>query len=264
MHLNEVKAQRRFALSTHCMGLPCGVLLRRALLVLWLCWVSMPGLLLADAAARVSYDKTADRLSVSAQGVSLRTLMGQIALRSGIEVMMDARAERRVSVQIDALALVDAITQINQTGSVAFFHDSVAGEKPLLVGVQILPMGEEDLSGLSALVDMRSEAVLRDQSAAPDALPRPAILDRVALRWQARIRSLAPQERERVLAHVRQTREAQASALREQAALREAEQAQWQAEERERQAHLAQLRARDPAYYALMLQRQQDYRLAQE
>ena len=60
----------------------------------------------------VSYDKANDQLNVSAETVSLKRVLGKIAMKSGIEVLFDDKADEPLSINMQSVPLEHGIKQI--------------------------------------------------------------------------------------------------------------------------------------------------------
>ena len=146
------------------------------------------------SATRISYDKAADHLSVTAEAASLKLILGKIALQSGMEVLFDDAADETVSFKIQSVSLEDGVKQILKGRNHILSYDKNKQGKRLLVGAMILPAGEQDTGRAKRLITMDDEAYYRAQSQL--SLGQVQQIDMASERWQSRLSKMPPQRRE--------------------------------------------------------------------
>lgn len=144
----------------------------------------------------VSYDKANDFLHVSVEAVALKRVLGRIAKQSGIEVMFDDMADAPVSVDIKASTLEDGLKRILKGHNHMLRYSRDEQEKLLLIGVMVLPEGEQDTGRARRLVGMEDEAFYRARNQL--SIGQVQQMDRSMERWQARMSELSPERRQRL------------------------------------------------------------------
>lgn len=161
--------------------------------------LSMASVVQADEttpSTMVSYDKTTDQLSVTAQAVSLKLVLGKIALKSGIEVLFDDEADEPLTINIQSVPLENGVKQILKGRNHALRYDRNDKGKLLLIGAMILPAGGQDQERAKPLVAMDDEAYHRAKSQL--SLTQVEKLDAVNERWQARLSELPPERLQKI------------------------------------------------------------------
>jgi hypothetical protein len=195
----------------------------------------------------VSYDKTADQLSVRAEAASLKAVLGQVALQSGLEVLFDEAADGPLTITIQPGSLEASVKQLLRGRSNIMRYNKDNQGKPLLIGVVVLPAGQTDASRARPLLDPNDEAYRFAARQAASAKGQEvdgyvSTGDRNDERWQARLAEMPVKLREQL---AKQTAERQAHEQERE------QQRQQRAEER------AAEREESEAYRAKMRQKQQ-------
>ena len=150
----------------------------------------------AAPANKVSYDKASDRLSVSVEAVPLKRVLGRIAQQSGIEVMFDDMADETVSFDIQANSLEDGLKRILKGRNHMLRYDRDEQKNLLLIGVMVLPVGEQDTGRAKRLVSMENEAFYRARSQM--SIKQAQQMDLANERWQVRMSEMPSSVRERL------------------------------------------------------------------
>ena len=152
----------------------------------------------------VSYDKIENLLTISAETASLKSVLNQIAAQSGIEVMFDEGADEPLSINIQSMPLKKALEQILRGNSHIMRYDRDKKGNSLLIGVMVLPKGQEDNSHASPLLNQNNEAYHYARKQANDTDSNG--LDEE--RWQARLAEMSSKQREQLEQYTaqRQTR----------------------------------------------------------
>lgn len=142
----------------------------------------------------VIYRKEGDLLAINASGEKLSVLLAELARQSGLEIRMDPKADRAVTMETRPLPLlqaVDALTArlntIKQFGArpgAASGKAAGKNQKPaqLLIAITVLPQGQSDVSRAAPVLAPDKEIELRAERALKGS-------DRYAVRerWQARL-----------------------------------------------------------------------------
>jgi flagellar biosynthesis GTPase FlhF len=144
-------------------------------------------------ATTVSYDRQSDRLTVIAESASLKSVLARVAQLAGIEVLFDDRAEGTLSVNIQSESLENGLKHILKGRNSILRYSKNKQEKLLLVGVMVLPAGEQDSARAKPLVAMDDEAYNRARSQLTQEQVRQ--MDKAAERWQARMSEMSPERR---------------------------------------------------------------------
>ena len=149
-----------------------------------------------STAAIVRYDKASDQLSVTADSASLKSVLGAIARQSGIEVLFDDLAEELVSIDIQSETLESGLKHMLKGRNHMMRYSRDDQQKLLLIGVMVLPVGEQDSGRARRLVAMDHEAMYRARSEL--SLEQAQQIDVASERWQARLSELPPENREKL------------------------------------------------------------------
>ena len=150
----------------------------------------------------VIYQKEGDLLAINANGEKLSVLLTELARQSGLEIRMDPKADRAVTMETRPLPLlqaVDALTaRLNtikqfgarpaavagKTAPAANGKSAAKNQKPaqLLIAITVLPQGQSDASRAAPVLDPGKEIELRAERSLKGS-------DRYAVRerWQARL-----------------------------------------------------------------------------
>lgn len=199
----------------------------------------------------VNYDKQTDHLSVVAEAASLKSVLGRIAKLSSIEVLFDDKADESVSLDVKSESLEKGLEYILKGRNSAMRYSKNDKGVLLLIGVTVLPRGEQQRSwhaghggAAKRLVSRHLEAYNR----AVSRLSREGQLqptDNASERWQARLSEMSPELRKRIERNVNKR------------LLEKVESEQKQAEKRKKRKELRakrkqqQLQAREEAMKAI-------------
>lgn len=228
-----------------------------------LAYLCAPGAMAVQTVA--FYDAAQDRVAVTATDTPVSEVLSQIGAQSGLEVLFDPAADRRLTIEFKAMPLDQAMDRVTQGLNVIKRYgrstDRAAGgksrpagkpgqDKPVLVGVTVLPQGKTDASAALRLLAADKELELRaaqvsrfEARAAGDATRVNRLLDR----WQARVGSLPASQRAAYEKRLEQMREAQARRL--EASQKQAAGRELDAAARERQAAEVAKKRGDPAQH---------------
>ena len=139
----------------------------------------------------VSYDRANDHLSITADAASLKRVLGKIALKSGIEVLFDDAADEVLTINFQSLPLDDGVKQILKGRNHILSYDrDEKTNKSLLIGVMVLPAGEQDRGRAKRVMAMDDESYYRAKSQL--SLEQVQKIDMANERWQARLGKLPP------------------------------------------------------------------------
>lgn len=216
----------------------------------------------ACAAASVNYDKAKDRLSVEAQNVSLRQVLGSISLQTGLEILMAPQVEKNVTVKIGKKTLEKAINEIVRSQGLnhALIYKKGKKGKSLLVQVKILPQGVADSAGLLPVVAPEQEVVARSRDVAKNKDRGKGGADHARVRWKSRLEQLPPDKRQH-LEELNQRLEEKQLARDEEEKVKDAKREKRRAErEQQRQERENELRKADPVAYDQRMQQREEKR----
>lgn len=150
----------------------------------------------ASHADVVHYDKANDQLTVVADAASLKWLLGRIAQQSGIEVLFDDLAEETVSIDIQSESLESGLKRMLKGRNHSMRYSRNQQQKLLLVGVMVLPVGQQDNGRAKRLLAMDDEAFYRARSQL--SVQQVQQMDMANERWQVRLDELPPGYREQL------------------------------------------------------------------
>jgi len=152
----------------------------------------------ASPDAAISYDKATDHLNVTAVNASLKSVLTRIAKLSGIEILFDDQANGPVTINIKSDSLEAGLKHLLKGRNSVLRYSGNGQEKDLLVGVTVLPVGEQDTGRARRLLSMKTEAYDYARSARDKSqlsLEQTRQVDIAAERWQARLSALPPERR---------------------------------------------------------------------
>lgn len=150
----------------------------------------------AGPAAIVSYDKASDHLRVSVEAVPLKRVLGRTAQQSGIEVMFDDMADEPITVDIEASSLAEGLKKILKGRNYMLRYSRDEKQNLMLIGVMVLPVGEQDTGRAKRVVAMDDEAFYRARSQL--SIEQAQAIDMSLERWQARLSEMPPQLRQQL------------------------------------------------------------------
>jgi len=203
----------------------------------------------AALACEVSYDKVTDHLNISAEAVSLKVVLGRVAQKSGIEVLFDDAAEENVSIDIQSSSLEDGIKNMLRGRNYMLRYNRDDQAKLMLIGVMVLPVGEQDSSRAKQLVPVESEAYsrAREQQSKPISVQQSQQIDASMDRWQARLSEMPVERREAMEKKVRARLEKEARKEQQRVARQEKQkQKMAEREEKRKKSREAMLQTLDP------------------
>lgn len=142
----------------------------------------------------VNYDKTNDQLSVYTESATLKSVLGKIAQKSGIEVLFDDLADIPVTLDIQSRTLESGLKRILNDSNHLLRYSRDEQQNLLLIGVMVLPTGKQEQAGARRLLSVDTEALYHGRNQL--SLQQAQQVDLVSKRWQARVGELSPERRE--------------------------------------------------------------------
>lgn len=118
----------------------------------------------ATVAEPVLYDHQHDTLSIQAQDLSLSDILLRVSRQTGMDVRVDPKVERKVSMSLKPLPLEASLDRLLAHLSVLKEYQSDGkGKSPkdVLVGITVLPEGQLDASSAQRLMDRDAELAYR-------------------------------------------------------------------------------------------------------
>lgn len=145
----------------------------------------------------VSYDKLTDHMNVMVEASSLKLVLARLAKQSSIEVLFDDAADEEISVDVQSNSLDEGLKHILKGRNHIMRYSKDSNGKLLLVGVLVLPVGEQDSGRAKRLLGMENEAYSRVRSEIT--LEQAQQMDAATERWQARLGELPTERREALI-----------------------------------------------------------------
>lgn len=147
----------------------------------------------------VNYMQETNQLSVEARQFSLQGVLARISYLSGVEISMDPTVERPVTIMFSGQPLEHGLRRLTRNmNSVFVYSQQLArkNEKPVLIGMQLLPKGQQSSENLQPVLPLENEALKRG---VPEVPVGPLFsADLAERRWQERIATLDPEVRKRL------------------------------------------------------------------
>jgi hypothetical protein len=146
----------------------------------------------------VEYDREQDRLSMAVEGGSLKGVLQQVAKQSALEVLFDDAADSTLTLTLKEVPLEEGVKRILKGSNHALRYNKNDEGKNLLIGVIVMPAGQQNSARAHPLVPQGKEAVhfAAQQKAAAAGAEQPA--DWSKERWQARLEQMPAELRERL------------------------------------------------------------------
>lgn len=151
---------------------------------------------------RVDYDSKSNQLVVIANDVMLKRVLANIALKTGMEILMDPDANRSISANLKDKPLEKSLKVLLRGTSYVFIYKKdrlgapgngkTVSRQPALMAVRVLLSGENDTSKLQRVVALPSEAL--QHALATGGL--------AAQRWQERRNAMPKTVQEKLDAYV--------------------------------------------------------------
>lgn len=206
----------------------------------------------------IVYDKSSDKISISANDASYKETLARIASLSGIEILMDPKAEHTFTTNINDLPLETALKQLSHRTSFILVHNTPETDgskpqakpaKPILISMRILPKGEFDTDKLLPVLAPTGEAFIREKNRYSAPAQQVEIFDHAKKRWVARLKTMPPEKREKLL-EAAQEKHDRLTKKRNEREQRKKDHAKKREEhQKRRDARLEELRLSDPERY---------------
>ncbi|MCF6255954.1 MAG: hypothetical protein L3J98_06940 [Gammaproteobacteria bacterium] len=218
----------------------------------------------------ISYDKTTDTISVAANEASYKAIMARIATLSGVEILMDPKAEHNITIDVSDLPLEKALKQLSRQTSFVLIHDipetdvSKSREKPvqpILVRMRILPEGEFTTDALYPILAPAGEAFIREKNRYSAPAQQVDIFNHAQKRWEARLKAMSSEKREKLLEIAQEKRKQMAQNRAEQEQRKKALAEKREAYKKRRDVRLEELKLTDPERYELRMKRRAERQL---
>lgn len=218
----------------------------------------------------VSYDKTTDTISIVATDASYKAIMARIATLSGIEILMDPKAEHNITIDVSDLPLEAALKQLSRQTSFVLIHDIPETDvnepleksaQPVLIRMRILPEGEFTTDALYPVLAPGGEAFIREKNRYSAPAQQVDIFNHAQKRWEARLKAMSPEKREKLLEIAQEKREQMAQSRVEQEQRKKEFAERREAHKKRRDARLEELKLTDPERYELRMKRRAERQL---
>jgi len=206
----------------------------------------------------VIYDAEKDLLSIQAKQASLKAVLGQITLRTGVETLMSPGAEQRVDADIGPLAMERALKQLLKgIDHVVIYGGASQQGSPLVTRLEVLPKGEDAERGLMPVINIMNEASLQAVYR-----PTPEIFNIAQQRWQERVARLPEEKRLQVTARYDEKMAAAKQRQKRKDKRKAEHERRKQAHQLKKQKRDEALKASDPEFYEQRMQRREEIRAA--
>jgi type II secretory pathway component GspD/PulD (secretin) len=217
----------------------------------------------------VLYDKASDKLSITAENVSLKELLARIGLLSGVGFFMDPKAEQPVSAALKDEHLERGLKRIMTAHGLSYAmiyerpqNQALSTQAPLLIAMKVAPGGSGPGAATVPIIDVEGEAVIRSFPARPskNGEQLPSMFDHAQERWQARLQKMSAKQRRKLEAKMKE-QQAKQAARREKRETRRAERKSKRIQKQaKRQAAEDKLKETNPELYELRRQRREELR----
>jgi len=217
--------------------------------------------------ARVSYDKSSDKISIHANDASYKDTVARIATLTGVEILMDPKAEHNVTIDVSDLPLETALKQLSRRTSFVLVHDSpeIDGEQssaestePVLIRMRILPKGEFNASTAYPVLAPMGEAFIREKDRYSAPAQSVEIFNHAQRRWEARLKAMPAEKREKLVEAAQEKRERVAQNRTEREQRKKAHAEKRTVHKKRREARLEELRLSNPERYALRMKQREE------
>ncbi len=212
----------------------------------------------------ISYDKSTDTISITATDASYKAIMARIATLSGVEILMDPKAEHNITIDVNDLSLEAALKQLSRQTSFVLIHDILETDvnesleksaQPVLIRMRILPEGEFTTDALYPILAPEGEAFIREKNRYSAPAQQVDIFNHAQRRWEARLKAMSPEKREKLLDIAQEKREQLAQNRAEQEQRKKELAEKREAYKKRRDAQFEELKLTDPERYELRMKR---------
>lgn len=219
----------------------------------------------------ISYDKKTDELTLAAKDASYKETMAQVAALTGIEILMDPKAEHNLTITLSKTPLEKALKDLGRNSSVAFVYsdiktentkDKTATTRTIITSMQILPKGEAGIGNLQPLLAPAGEAFIHEKNRQFTPKKELQAFNFAQQRWDARLKKMPPEQREKLQADatkkvndIEKRKEKQEQRKEERTKIR-------QTREQERLADQERMKAENPELYEFKLKQREEARQA--
>lgn len=214
----------------------------------------------------VSYDESRDIIDVTAKNVSLKGLLARISLMSGVEILMDPNAEKKISIAIKGASLEAGLKRIVRgLSSAMIYEEDEKKGKVLLVAMRVFKKNGPNKAKLISVATLENEIAIH--SAPPRKDERggsdrevPSIMNFASQRWQVRLEKLSEEKREQILEKIKDRQDKRKAQRATREKIREKMEKRRAGREAERSKRDEELKKRNPERYDLMMKRRQEIR----
>lgn len=119
-----------------------------------------PQNVLAEGSLQINYEKQTDRVSISASNISLTRLLTDLSAKTGIEVMIDPRTEKKISLLVKNRPLENALKKIGKNLSYIILYDAPSDNtaNSTILAYKLLPKGMTDSPNLISVDEINRKA----------------------------------------------------------------------------------------------------------
>ena len=136
-------------------------------------------------AVTIVYNKSTDYISIDAKSASLRQVLKIVALKTGIAVMFDNKAEGTVSLNIKSNNLKKGLENLLNGRNYSFLFDTDKQNNTLLTGIMILPADSKNKRNAKHIINIEKEA--RQRAISQLSLEQTSEINLAKERWQKRL-----------------------------------------------------------------------------
>jgi hypothetical protein len=203
-------------------------MLKRALIAIFTLLIAVDAFAADDAPPVTSvntqvirYDAATDRLSLDVHDLPLTLVLARISRQSGVEILADPSVDQPVTASLQNRPLEDVLGELTRGMNAVMIHDQPEiggqGKQPVLVRMEILPVGQANTALLRPVLSPGAETLLRGKGRdAADHGKGGFLKARRQARLEQRLANMDPAQREKYEKHAaaQARRQAKAQAAR--------------------------------------------------
>ena len=230
----------------------------RIFIALLFIFFSAPILAKQDIKAfELTYDAEQDHVNIHSNGSRLKTILGSLAIRTGIETFLHPDADRLIDFNIQHTALETAIKNLcKQLNCIISYETDKTSDKTLMIGLSILPSGNEESEMLHPVVPLSTELSMHARMHQSENMHK-LIQKRLAIR----LSKLPAEQQQEVLTDYQNKIKHHKERTERRDRLKRERREKWDARRKQQHERLEAIQESDPAAYDTYLQRQQQAEL---
>lgn len=204
-----------------------------------------------------TYDSEHNLVSIHSKDSSLKGILGSFAIHTGVETYLHPDADRLINFSVNKLPLKQAIKNLCiPLNCIIRYHTEKQSSQPMIIGLDVLPTGNEQSEMLEAVVPISTELAMHARIHQSS-----KIHQLIRKRFEIRLKKLPADQQQEVLAQYEQKirHYKERAERRDKVKLKMTQHRENRI--KQKNDRLKAMQESDPAAYEIHLQRQQQAEL---